>query len=1851
MKNLRGIVYKLCIFIFFLPFNTIAQNSFESWKDYSIYTVAFEISEKEAREMLTAQPSADDFTKMLHTPVATFQKEWNDAPEKGHFIYADIEKNKVHLRYNPIIPFQVFLFKEYGKLTIQVIDKEGTVRDNANVSIKGRWKLMDQSLVYDRVSKTYSIEEDSEKEERLLTVKLDGFTMFFDLNKKVIRPYLYNGDSNNDISRPAFYSYMITDKNKYKPGENVRFKTYALAQNKKALTKKLGVWIQTSSDHDSFKKICDIEPYNEGGYAGEINLHDSLQLRLDERYQIQLREKGGRIVSNTSFSYEDYDLFKNERLEVVVAPNHYYPKMNEVKIRIIDDNGLAVLGAKANVSVTLYPIQKSFKPLLVLSKNRIIVQDLELKGNGEFTSVEIPSDLFDAADLSYTIYVDVNTPEGKKISRQQKVNYHYSEELIERSLVNDSIRLEYFVNGESQAVKAELKYLDNHHNRIIDLPFQDAFWQYEPAYEVTILQNGYSKKFMPSDLPMQIDVLGEIRSDLFEVELVNPLNLDLTWYIYQGPKLLEKGNGTGMKFEMEYPETNYTHYVEIFYVMGGEEKVFRKGFVPQQEMLHLDMNMPDRVYPGQIMDAKITVTDNWNKPVNNVDLTAFATSSLLGYEVPDLPYYGSLPSGREERSSYSIYRKEYVRDLNLDYDFWHQLSHLNEQPYYEFIYPKNKISTVTIPVLGENTQFAPYVFNWGERVNIQVIEVDGEPVYFDWTHQVRAYSFSVDPTIEHQIVLRLPDRILTLDHVRFEEGMKTLLSLDMHALPSTVDVKLLSDWEKGDMYKIYYDKYQKYVSAFILSKYNQYFYEEDILTVGKNSYVLNNRKKNSYSFTNKIIVGPITADSASFKTHSFFHLPGHTYDLSISRPGIVEAKSFSITDLSFDYDFQPINMNELKQTEGTFFIPEGTNSILLSELDVNDYKHNLRILFPEDSVSHIMDVFFRDRETNMITKLYVQSNNDRYSPKDRYYLSNDLEGVYDVFVYCNDGYLKQDSVPFGREFYTFLDMRQLPKLKKDPVWNFWSENRNSYWRWNLPTKMIPVNTKTIQIRKGTGIALKGNVTDEYGEPLIGLAVMVKGTTIGTITDIDGNFSLELDPGEHDIEFRYIGYTSKVVKLKGGTSVNIVMEEEAMLLDEIIVVGYGVRRRASISGAISKISYGSNDSETSNTTMPREEVEDSEAETVDDDAEERLYRELMQLDGLRSNFSDVGFWQPSLVTNKKGEAQFQITFPDDITRWDAVVYAMNKKLKTGTFRKSIRSYKPLMAELQTPHFIVEGDSSHFSGMIRNYTKDKGITGLLSIGQDGHTLFEEQINLDEYRMDYPLMVAEVTDSLTASYHFTRSDGYNDGEKRVIPVNKKGILISDGREELIGKGERLTVTAGDDEEVELRVLANTIDVFMQSVNYLMGYEHACNEQLSSRLIGILNYKIYQNYTGEPFEEDKAVNLIMTRLKNHQNNKGLWSWWNREDEIAHWMSAQVIRAFAMANNEGYKVDINLKRIIEYYFEGEDSPASLSEKIDILQAVSEWGQNKKLLEIASKIETENKFLNRVKQLQLWEVIAKNGGTIDVDKLNGMMEAEDGKGIFVYGVDGNWRESDLIATLGAYRVARYIPSLQKEKEAIIYSILVNRNKRWNTYESARVVSTVLKDLTLDKQKEAQITLTYRGGKKINLTDKHYMSILQPGESVVIENQSPFPVISSMTNNKKLRRLNTHSSGALFISSNLNNGSVLNVDQPVTVTVQVSVVSDHVRYAVIEVPIPAGCIYEPKARNHKSRYNEVHREYFKDKVAIYCDYLDSGSHTFYIELLPKYPGTYTMNPAKVELMYEPAVNANSDLKTIRIKAAE
>ena len=86
------------------------------------------------------------------------------------------------------------------------------------------------------------------------------------------------------------------------------------------------------------------------------------------------------------------------------------------------------------------------------------------------------------------------------------------------------------------------------------------------------------------------------------------------------------------------------------------------------------------------------------------------------------------------------------------------------------------------------------------------------------------------------------------------------------------------------------------------------------------------------------------------------------------------------------------------------------------------------------------------------------------------------------------------------------------------------------------------------------------------------------------------------------------------------------------------------------------------------------------------------------------------------------------------------------------------------------------------------------------------------------------------------------------------------------------------------------------------------------------------------------------------------------------------------------------------------------------------------------------------------------------------------------------------------------------------------------------------------------------------------------------------------------------------------------------------------YVQIEIPIPAGCGYVNK--NERRGY-EVHREYFYDRVVIFCERLPKGTHHFTVELQPRFKGVYTVNPAKVELMYFPTFSGNNSKKEVRI----
>ena len=98
----------------------------------------------------------------------------------------------------------------------------------------------------------------------------------------------------------------------------------------------------------------------------------------------------------------------------------------------------------------------------------------------------------------------------------------------------------------------------------------------------------------------------------------------------------------------------------------------------------------------------------------------------------------------------------------------------------------------------------------------------------------------------------------------------------------------------------------------------------------------------------------------------------------------------------------------------------------------------------------------------------------------------------------------------------------------------------------------------------------GTIVDAAGEPIIGASVMVKGTSNGAVTDLDGNFTINNVPEDATLVFSYVGYRTQNLSARGKSNFQISLEEDKQLLDEVVVVGYGVQRKSDVTGALTRV---------------------------------------------------------------------------------------------------------------------------------------------------------------------------------------------------------------------------------------------------------------------------------------------------------------------------------------------------------------------------------------------------------------------------------------------------------------------------------------------------------------------------------------------------------------------------------------------------------------------------------------------------------------------------------------------------------
>jgi len=224
--------------------------------------------------------------------------------------------------------------------------------------------------------------------------------------------------------------------------------------------------------------------------------------------------------------------------------------------------------------------------------------------------------------------------------------------------------------------------------------------------------------------------------------------------------------------------------------------------------------------------------------------------------------------------------------------------------------------------------------------------------------------------------------------------------------------------------------------------------------------------------------------------------------------------------------------------------------------------------------------------------------------------------------------------------------------------------------------------------------VQGYIYESTGEPIMGVSIRVNGTSLGTLSDRTGFYSIKADKGD-ELRISFVGMQSLRKVVDDKNIVNFFMIPHYEDLNEVVVTGYGEVARKSI------------------TASSTADVEDLE-EIIDVPITEQpaLPEGDIFLLQARTNFSETAFFYPNLQTDKEGNFSFTFTAPEALTTWKLQLLAHTKDLKSVTNSLTTISQKELMVIPNVPRFLRQGDQLVLSAKIVN-TGAKSLKGTIGL----------------------------------------------------------------------------------------------------------------------------------------------------------------------------------------------------------------------------------------------------------------------------------------------------------------------------------------------------------------------------------------------------------------------------------------------------------------------------------------------------------------------------------------------------------
>ncbi|MEN7547446.1 carboxypeptidase-like regulatory domain-containing protein [Rapidithrix thailandica] len=1996
----------------------------------SHYTYLYQLNYEQARQLYQTHGQLDiQDLSLYHTLVDSFQTDssyLNQLPP-GYYLSVSAKSNKLEVGFLPVHRLDIKMLNNQTDLNFLVHDEQGNLMKAAEV-VLGKKKIS-----FDPTTQSYKLRKT--QKEGLLTISYQGHTDFYYIEKAKnnswfkrtskgilygvplryiwlppvgfvrsitrsirwgspqgwLRPIwaIFTDDYRRYSDKSGNYKGYITfNKPKYLPGDTVKLKFYLAKKSGRAIKKPLDVFVKPS--YNKKVNLGSVKPYQKGGYAFEFILHDSLGLKLDRSYSIEVKRKKQQLLSGW-FKFEDYELEDYTLKTRLLKKEHHQGEKQALMVKAEDSNRMNILDGRVRLLVRPESIYR-FHQDHVFVPDTLWAFEQKLEAVGE-TKIALVDSLFH--DISARYQVEVQSLNGNNEMYTQRLNAEFKHETppLKLSLEADSLQVNL-----SEAIR---KGMVKGYGREGQLLFQQQVKQ-KAGLKVSPFVSEYllsadsleERLTLRSETPLLNCYTNRTR-DSVHITMDNPRKLPFWYSIYRGNSLVQEGMDSSLHFSCKAkPAERY--FISYQYLWNGKTEEKNYSIPYGDKGLNIEVKQKQVVSPGEEVKVHLKVTDERNKPVPKTDVTALAYSAKFKSEQSTgLPVWKKEQKGRTYINEFHKRKNPWLQKDwtdTLNYDAWRLRMGLDTLAFYRFLYPDSGLYTQYIPSQDSIAQVSPFVSQHGRLLHSYLVYIDDELVYFSEVDGPNPYAFEMD-TGYHTIKIRTFDQLVEMKKVYLKPSHKLVLNLDLNApLPpgfgvwqketqlETHEVKRLNNsllkirhkrsdkrsyFQQGD--RIYelphplpsdsspksylvgpfkarnlkYSRGSQFETEFVFEPNFEYEidknrirqrYSKDIIS---KPYPLRNKEMypRIYDWVKRIQnprpYSPTVLISHLVNTAPDLTFPKKTGKLKVQFTNLTMPKIEKI--LLFKEGDPVVYLNNRYNREWKK-INEGTYQMLLL-LDSNRYYYqkdihiqanglNFYRFHPQDWQSIDITQWLALSSDSIVTAAcspeglvqgYVTDTVNKPVLGAYVSLKGERQGVYTGplgkfsivakpgdTLYVQSQEMAPVILPVVDQQVKRIRMKRLSSmvLKEVIVMGYAAKERRSLTS-SISTSGGSGKNQEVASENAQGLMRRfsGKVMDKHMEiGLPGVNVLVKGTDIGTVTDMDGAYSIEAPIGS-TLYFSYVGFKPLELMTSGGIPSTIMMEEDSHNLEEVVVTGY------SVSGALQGGAAGV---QVESTTAPRILIRGSSSLvasstplvivdgvltelSLDDLSPDQIHsmdilqgaqatalygskasggvvivttgkavgkiaedgsmvtpRESQQ-NSLRSNFSDYAYWQPSLTTDRQGEVEFTTTFPDDIGGWDTQVLAIRGK-RTGQVSGLVKSFKSVVATLAVPRFAIEGDSVAMIGKTLNYTEDSfDIQTEFEI--NGKPVFRNEKLLVNSEIDSCMHGVNGRDSVQVKYTMQKDGGYFDGELRKVPVYPQGVKETVGNFLVLQTDTVLNLILPYEEvSTQLYLQSSALEVMLNELEHIQEYPYACNEQTASKLMAYLLEKEIRESLQQPFLHEKQIEKLLKRLIDAQKENGSWGWWPASSESLR-MTTYVASVLLKARETGYLPESALYTTTDYLQENLNN-IRRTNKLNTLSILAKLNAPVYFEKHLDELATDT-TLTLTEYLQLQLLRKQHHLPYEVDTLKSLKKETLMGGLYFGEENFHWDANAVHTTLWAYQLLKGEEGYESYLNKMAMYFLEKRNGGYwrNTFESAKILATLLPGYMKGKKIEHhQNSVRLTGNIEEEITEFPYALKIPAGQKVQLVKKGDLPIFlqysQSFWNNTPDPNKEYFDISSLFEN---NQDSVVNLEAGKVINLQVKVkVKKKAEYVMIEVPIPAGCTYDRKERGWG--YKEVHREYFKEKVAIFCESLSPGEYTFEVPLQSRFKGVYHLNPAKAELMYFPVFYGRNGMKKVHLK---